>query len=140
MLFREFRKEKLDHGWTYAYKAIDQFQHLENNRMLFLEPTIQFLKEEQKDRIRAWGTSVLEIIGGEKAFNFLVEILETEKTKREKRAYLHTRFFALKAIANLANSDSEKKKFIAIIEYIWKDDDEDYLNQALASVFLLEMN
>jgi hypothetical protein len=136
MLFREFRKEKLDHGWTYAYKAIDQFQHLEGNRMLFLEPTIQFLKEEQEDRIRSWGTSVLEIIGGEKAFSFLVEILETEKTKREKRAYLHTRFFALKAIANLANSDSEKKKFVAIIEYMWKDDDEDYLNQALASVLL----
>ena len=94
------------------------------------------MEEEQEDRIRAWGTSVLEIIGGEKAFSVLIDILEIEKTKDVKRAYLYTRFFALKAIANLANSDSEKKKFAAIIGDIWKDDDEDYLNQALASVLL----
>src|SRR5215210_2562160 len=82
-LFREFRKGKEDHGWIYGYKALEQFQHLEDNRMHFLEPTIQFLKQEQDDNIRSWGTSVLGFIGGEKAFNFLVKILETEKTKDE---------------------------------------------------------
>jgi hypothetical protein len=83
----------------YAYKAMEEFKDLEDKHP-FLEPTIQFLKQEKEDQVRSWGTSVLELIGGKEAYESLDQMLKKEKTMDEKRKYKHTRFFALKAIAN----------------------------------------
>jgi hypothetical protein len=109
-----------------SFKAVE-------DKSAFLEPTVQFLKEEEEDQIRAWGTSVLELIGGERAFSFLVEMLGTEKTMRK---YLYTRFFALKACANLAKSDQEQSELLTLLKHMWQDEDEDYLSQAEASILL----
>ncbi len=136
-LFGEFRKDKLDFGWIYGYKAMDEFKDLEDKHS-FLEPTILFVKQEKEDRVRAWGTSVLEIIGGKEVYEFLAQMLKTEKTRDEKRKYIFTRFFALKAIANLANSPNEKEALLAILKIMWKDEEEDYLAQAEASVILTQ--
>jgi HEAT repeat protein len=131
-LLSEFRKTIGDFGWLRGRRAIESFKAVED-KSAFLEPTIQFLKEEEEDQIRTWGTSVLELIGGERAFSSLVDMLRTEKTMRE---YLYTRFWALKACANLAKSDREQNELLTLLKHMWQDQDEDYLSQAEASILL----
>jgi hypothetical protein len=47
-LFGEFRKDRIDFGWTYIFKELE-------NKESFLKPTIQFVTEEKEDRVRGWG-------------------------------------------------------------------------------------
>lgn len=134
-LFDEFRKDKLDFGWIYGYKAMDKFKALEN-KVSYLEPAIQFVGQEKDDRVRSWGISVLEVIGGREAYDVLVQLLKAVKNKNEKRKYVYSRFFALKAIANIVNSQNEKDELLDILNIMWKDDDEDYLAQAGAATII----
>jgi hypothetical protein len=134
--FGEFRKDTIDFGWVHGYKALDIFKNLED-RDSFLEPTFDFVdREKNDDRVRSWGMSMLENIGGNRALRFIVEMFRKEKTRDEKRKYILTCFFALKAIAKIANSSDEKKELLAILKDMWNDEDEDYLAQAGASVIL----
>ena len=137
-LFSEFRKTLSDFGWVYGYKALNELR-AEKDKSIFLEPTIKFVKQEDQDQIRSWGTSVLELIAGkegEAAFEFLIGLLKTEKTKERKAKYHYTRFFALRAISNLAKSENERKELRTMLEHMWNDEDEDYLTQAEASILL----
>jgi HEAT repeat protein len=137
-LFGEFRKdtEESDFGWIYGYKAIDGFKALEDKDS-FLKPTIDFVSKEKNDRVRSWAIYVLELIGGNEAYNTIVHMLKTETA--DKRKYVFTRFFALRAIANLASfPGNEKEALLAILKDMSEDRDEDYLAQAGASVILTQ--
>lgn len=110
----------------------------QDEKSTFIDPAIKFIIEEQEDNVRSWVTNILELAGGEKSFNTLVDILEREKSFELKRKFLYTRFFSLRAIRNLSKSEEQKAKLKELIERISKDPDEDYLLQAEALVILSE--
>jgi HEAT repeat protein len=141
-LFDDFRKSKLEFGWMYSYKAFERFKNELGTDSIdpsvFIEPTIQFVENEKNDNSRSWGTSVLELLGGERAFEFLVQMIKKEKEQGKR--YIHTRFFALKAIHKIATLDNDKKKqdeLDKLLEDMWDDNNkEDYLAQAGATILL----
>jgi HEAT repeat protein len=114
-------------------QAIEDFNKV-SNKKAFLRPTIQFLKEEKEDTVRAWGTSVLALIGGEQAFKYLFDLLN-QQTRSE---YLYTRFFALvglhKMAENLGRSDVERIE--KVCDQLWQNEQEDQLVQSLAAAWL----
>lgn len=133
MLFEEFRKAQKD--VDFGRRALNNFSALKDKET-FLEPIIKFLSQEEQDQVRSWGTNVLEMIRGDRAFSFLIDLLREADSKEIKRNYRYTRFFALRAIARLASSDSQQEQLLSLSEQIWKDIDEDYLIRAEASILL----
>ncbi len=93
-LFGEFRKIENDFGM----KALDEFKKLSSeDRLAFLEPTKQFVHTESVDLIRSWGITLLGLIGGEDAFQFLADFLQGATT-RQKQTNRYSRFYALVGI------------------------------------------
>ena len=74
---------------------MDEFSAVED-KSIFLEPTIQFLNTQETDGVRSWGTNVLEMIGREKTFNYLMGLFKKTDNLKIKRGYKYTRFFALR--------------------------------------------
>ena len=134
-LFEQFERALSD--TRIGAKAIGNFVALED-KSSFLEPTMQFLAKEERDAVRSWGTNVLELIGGDKSFRVLADLLRKEKTKEAKRGYRYTRFFTLRAVAHLAKSENQRRELLTLLEQIWNDDAEDYLIQAEASILLAQ--
>ncbi len=139
-LFEEFDKAQND--VDVGKNALTRFSAVKD-KSAFVEKTIKFLREQKEpkkdhDRVRSWGPNVLEIIGGEKAFRFLNDLLKEEKTKELKRGYRFTRFFTLRAINKLASSDSEREELRTLLEQLWQDEDEDYLIRAEAAILLVQ--
>lgn len=133
-LLKQFRRPQHDFGWRYGYRAIKEFKTLKD-KSTFIQPAMDFIQQEDQDDIRSWGTTILEIAGGHEAFRFLVDVIKIH-TNGNKRKYLNTRFFALKGIANLATSDSEKKELLTMLQEMWNNDKEDYLAQGEAAILL----
>lgn len=133
-LFKQFRRPQHDFGWRYGYLAIKEFKTLKD-KSTFIQPAMDFIQQEDQDEIRSWGTTILEVAGGHEAFRFLVDVIKIH-TNGNKRKYRNTRFFALKGIANLATSDSEKKELLTMLQEMWNDDKEDYLAQGEAAILL----
>jgi hypothetical protein len=126
-LFREFRKVCLPSGWRYANDILKKFEKLEN-KDTFLDPTLSFLKSERSDDIiRSWGTTVLETIASDGAFEGLTELLRLED-KNEMKKFPETRLFAVRAIAKLAQEESRKKRMIDLFQVMVED-----TNEALAA-------
>lgn len=105
------------------------------NKADFLEPTIHFLEQETEDRVRSWGMNLLELIGGERAFEAAIGIFKGADTQ-EKRRYLYTHFFALRAVLRLATTPEQKKRVESLLPKLWKDDGEDFLTRAAAAIQL----
>ena len=43
-----------------------------------------FVSKENNDRVRSWGINVLELIGGNEAYNTIVRMLKTETAYKRK--------------------------------------------------------
>lgn len=146
-LFEEFDKAQND--IDFGKRALKSFI-AQKDKSAFLEPTIQFLKKQKEDDVRSWGTSVLELIGGGKAFKALIDLLkeaDSEEIKREygreyrqnyRRKYRFTRFFALRAVEKLSRSDQEHQDKRNFLEQVYTDKDEDYLIRAEAAILLAD--
>lgn len=119
-LFAEFRKKRIDLGKA----AIRKFRELDKKKQqTFLKPTIEFLSTESEDMVRSWGTSILQIIDGEEAFQFLVDLLQNADSE-QKQNDRYTRFFALRAIDRIATTESRQKDLLEIIDKVSTDKDE----------------
>jgi hypothetical protein len=105
------------------------------NKADFLEPTIHFLAEETEDRVRSWGMNLLEMIGGETAFDTAIGVFKGTDVQ-EKRRYLYTHFFALRAVLRLASTAEQVKRVDNLLPKLWNDDGEDYLTRAAAAIQL----
>ncbi|MDH4239739.1 MAG: hypothetical protein OEW48_09265, partial [Phycisphaerae bacterium] len=104
LLICAFRDKRFDT----SREAIVAFRKLEPSlQKKFLQPIIDFLKSEEHDNIRGWGTSVLESIGNAKAFEYLNTLLTSADDDQKKR-YPWTRFFALRAIRRIAKKSSHE--------------------------------
>jgi hypothetical protein len=132
-LFEAFDRAQAD--ISVGINALEEFRAVKN-QSAFLEPTIQFLNSEERDRVKSWGTNILEIIGGDQAYEALMALFDKKDTKVIKRTYLHTRFFALRGIVNLSETEERRAKLEAMLRKIWPDEDEDYLVRAEAAVLL----
>jgi HEAT repeat protein len=122
-IFTEFRKACLPSGWKYADAILKKFDKLQN-KDAFIEDAMQFLKAENDDIVRSWGTTLLERIGSDKAFYSLIEFLNSEDpTKKTK--YMETRLFAVRAIKELAKKEQARtKKMLEILTKMATDPDE----------------
>ncbi|MGD8719402.1 MAG: HEAT repeat domain-containing protein [Candidatus Zixiibacteriota bacterium] len=131
-LIEEFRKVR-----NYIGKAaLQEFEKLPpQERQEYFNPTIEFLKTETNDRVRSWGTSVLRIIGGEKAFMFLADLLRRADAEEKKR-YPRTRLFALKTLTVTAITERQKDQLSQIINEISKDNDERGFVSAASKILL----
>jgi HEAT repeat protein len=133
-LFKQFRRPQHDFGWRYGYTAIEEFKALKD-KSTFIRPAMEFIQQEDQDGIRSWGTTILEITGGQEALRFLIDVIKIH-TNGNKKKYINTRFFALKGIANLATSESEKKELLTMLQEMWNSKEEDYLAQGEAAILL----
>jgi HEAT repeat protein len=118
-------------------QSLEDFRKISNKKM-FLKPTLQFLKEEKQDTIRSWGASVLAQIGGEQAFDYLMDLLEPKKAPQPASDYVYTRFFALVGLHKMAESlrPSDVEKIEGLCDQIWQNETEDQLLRALAAAWL----
>lgn len=133
-LFKEF----IDPENSIAYKkqAVKDFNEIKD-KSIFLGPAMHFISKQKEDEVRSWGTNILEIIGGKDAFKFLIDLLKEETSRELKRNYLFTRFFALRAIQNIASSDHELEEMRILLDRIWQDVDEDFLIRAEALILIV---
>jgi HEAT repeat protein len=104
-IFTEFRKACLPSGWKYADAILKKFDKLQNKDD-FIVDAMKFLKAENDDIVRSWGTTLLERIGSDKAFYCLIEFLNSEDPTKKK--YMETRLFAVRAIKELAKKEPAK--------------------------------
>lgn len=134
-LFDRFRKGDIQK----SYEALAMFQALADKRR-FLTPALEFLATEDVDQIRSWAATVLEGIGGRKAFAALRAVFKPDDTRESKRRYRYTRFFALAGLARMERSESEREEVARLLDELWvprwQDTEEDYLVQAEAAVLL----
>ncbi len=130
-LFEIFRKNDIETG----RKALQDFKK-EKNKDAFLEPTMRYLRQEGNDVLRAWGATVLEFTGGPAALSALLDLWNEAKDKNMKRGFRFTRFFVMKAIVKIAQTDTDQVKIGEILGRAWEDSDEHYLVRAGASALL----
>lgn len=118
-------------------QAIEDFSKV-SNKKAFLKPTIQFLREEKEDTVRAWGTSVLALIGGEQAFKNLFDLLNSKENQQTQSEYLYTRFFALVGLYKMAEGlgPSDVEKVEKVCDQLWQNEQENQLVQSLAAAWL----
>jgi HEAT repeat protein len=129
-LFQLFRNAFDQSDTEMGKTALGQFS-LVKDKSIFLDPTIRFISTEPEDQVTSWGTNILEMIGGDKAFNSIIDILKNTNSSRiEKRKFIFTRFFALRAAKTLAIDDSKLGILKEWLTRIWPDEDEDYLVRA----------
>ena len=120
-------------------KVLDDFRTLEaKDKLTFLEPTIEFLDSEEQDLVRSWGTSILEIIGGEVAFRSLAGLFKEADTEYIKQKYVRTRFFGLKAAMKIVETDADRETLNNLYNKIWEDEDEEALVRAAAAILLAQ--
>jgi HEAT repeat protein len=124
-----------------GYQVINAFRNLSlKEKGTYLDRMVQFLEHEEKDRVRSWGTNILELIGGDKAFESVLGVFKETDTRDIKRRYPYTRGFALCAAYRLATTDDKKNQLKEILPKIRKDDDEWELPRAAAAASLMAMN
>lgn len=134
IIFTELDKSK--HDVDVGLQVVANFDKLPN-KADFLDPTIKFLNEETDDKVRSWGMDLLEKIGGERAFETAIGILEKKEKKEIKRHFAYSRFFALRAILRMSGVDEDKKKRVTdLLSTIWQDEDEGYLIRSAAAINL----
>lgn len=133
-LFKEFTDS--ENSIADKKQAVKDFSEVKD-KTIFLEPAMHFISKQVEDEVRSWGTNVLEIIGGKDAFKFLIDLLKKETSRELKRNYLFTRFFALRAIQNIASSDHEREEVRILLDHIWPDIDEDFLIRAEALILIV---
>ncbi|MGI0016310.1 MAG: HEAT repeat domain-containing protein, partial [Nitrososphaera sp.] len=122
-IFTEFRKVCLPSGWKYADGILKKFQKLQNKDD-FIDGALQFLKTENDDIVRSWGTTLLETIGSDKALDSLIEFLNGEDPTK-KRDYMETRLFAVRAIKKLAeNNPPRTQKMLKMFTKMATDPDD----------------
>jgi HEAT repeat protein len=108
-LFREFRKVSRPSGWKYANNILEKFKKMEDNKDEFIKYALKFMKAEIKDDVvRSWGTTLLEYIGSQEAFESLINFLKDEDASK-KNSYSETRLFAVRAIAKMAQTPLRKE-------------------------------
>ena len=134
-LFMKLRKAKTQESVQEGIQTVNLFKAIQD-KSAFLEPAIQFLEMEQEDRVRSWSTNILEAIGGDRAFEALKGALKEKETLETKRQYLYTRFFALRGLNAIADTDQRKLQVKSICQRIQKDDDEDFLARSGAAALL----
>jgi HEAT repeat protein len=123
--------------FRYGPEALKLFHDVEN-KDIFFEPTVNFLETEERDNVRSWGTNILGMMGGDRAFLALEKLLDEDDPKEIKRTYHWTRFFALENLNRISKTDAEKAKLHEHCQRIWDDKDEDYLSRSLAAALLAE--
>ncbi len=134
-LFYNFRKTQTSRNIRSIRRLLEAFKKIPDSKP-FLDPAIRYLETESEDGARAWGTNLLEIIGGDRAFEFLITLLEGSDKKEVKRKYRYTRFFALRAIHTLSDSPIRVTRRDEICQRILGDNNEDWLAQAEAAAIL----
>src|SRR5262245_7733919 len=97
VLFAAFEQGRYRPSMT----AFRKFLELRDKRP-FLEPAVDFLANERDDPKRAWATSVLGQIGGRRAFDALMAVLETERDQSQLLRFRYTRFFGLANATRMA--------------------------------------
>jgi len=112
-LFNMFRNNQDIH----YCKELVQYFSLITDKHAFFHPAIQFIKEEPEDRVRCWGIDILELIGGDEAFDFLYDLLDKED-KDTKKKYRNTRFFALRSAKHLAVSENQQTKLNRLLKHL----------------------
>lgn len=134
----EFFKVFIDPENSIADKkqAVKDFNGIKD-KSIFLGPAMHFISKQKEDEVRSWGANILEIIGEKDAFKFLIDLLKEETSRELKRNYLFTRFFALRAIQNIASSDHELEEMRILLDHIWQDFDEDFLIRAEALILIV---
>lgn len=124
-----------DRRFDTSKDAIARFRQLKSKMQeKFLNPIIGFLNTEEHDNIRAWGASVLESIGNDQAFQYLISLLDTTDAG-QKEGYPWTRFFALRTVKRIAKK-SQRKVVSRLIKKIAKDPKEDRLVFTLARILI----
>src|SRR5215467_12083563 len=96
-LDREFRKARQPSGWKYGSNILEKFKKMEDNKDEFIKYALQFMAETKDDVLRSWGTTLLECIGSQKAFESLINFLKDDDASK-KKSYPETRLFAVRAI------------------------------------------
>jgi HEAT repeat protein len=117
---------------------INQIKTLED-ASAFLEPAIQFLQTERNDRARAWGTNVLEAVGGERADRALTGLLDEKDSRETKRAYFFTRFFALRGLQAHAAAPPARTRLKKRCRRLLDDEEEDLLVRCEAAAILANL-
>lgn len=135
--FSEFRKRDLAVG----LKALDDFAALPGSkRSKYLQAAKSMLDRERTDDVRAWATSVLAAIGGDRAFRSLAAVFEPQLTSEERHAYRFTRFQALKSLARTARTEEQRAEVQQVAASLWtdpwQDTEEDYIVHAEAAALL----
>lgn len=135
-LFIEFRRDQEPYGYKFGYKAMDKFTAIQD-KSEFLKPLFEFVRDEHDDRVRAWGISALGFMEGnnaDQAFSFLIDLIEKENSPNQKERFVYTRFFAMRSILKLIKTEKQKEELMRIVGELWKDETEDILVQAGASI------
>jgi HEAT repeat protein len=119
----------------YGHESLELFRKIQNKEP-FLEPSIKFIEVEVRDPVRSWGTNILAMIGGDRAFLTLEGLLSEDDPEEAKRTYLWTRYFALKNLNSLATTEAQQEEMDERCQRIWDDHEEDYLLRSEAAALL----
>ena len=134
-LFDRFRKGDLGE----SQEAMRAFKSVANKQR-YLGPALEFFQNEEVDQVRSWGASVLEVVGGRKAFAGLLAIFAEDDPSELRHEYRYSRFFALAGLARLERSEREREQVAALLDQLWvdpwQDTMEDYLVHSEAAVLL----
>lgn len=133
-IFREFRKVCLPSGWKYADRVLRKFRNLPDKDR-FIADAEHFLRTEHDDIVRSWGTTLLEYINSDKALDKLIEFLNGDPTN--KKDYMETRLFAVRAIKKLAeNNPTRTEKMLEFLKKMATESDEATSAKVAAMILL----
>jgi HEAT repeat protein len=96
-----------------------------------------YLDEEERDEVRAWGTTLLERLGTlDGVADTLRGLLDDTLDASTRRAFKYTRFFAMKALWNLSKNTEQQASTTALLARMSTDEKEDLLPRLGAACIL----